>query len=149
MAEGTMDSIEVKASPDQVFAVAADLAAYPEWATGVKTIEILETDEQGRAARARFVVDGMVKEITYVLEYEYQAPARMTWVAEPGPDLKELEGSYTFTPTPEGRTEVVYALRVEPGFTVPGFLRRQAEKQLVGTALRGLRRRTELVYGAS
>ncbi len=63
--------------------------------------------------------------------------------AEPGPDLKELEGSYVFNEVADGRTEVVYGLKVEPSFTIPGFLRRQAEKQLVGTALRGLRKRVE------
>jgi len=42
-----------------------------------------------------------------------------------------------------GGTEVLYALRVEPAFTVPGFLRRQAEKQIVSSALRGLKKRAE------
>ena len=55
-------------------------------------------------------------------------------------NLKMLEGSYTFTPV-DGATEVVYALTVEPNFKVPGFVRRQAEKQIVTTALRGLRKR--------
>ena len=143
MAEGTVESIEVKGKPSDVFAVAADLAAYTEWATGVKEVEILETDERGRAHRARFVVDGMVKEITYTLVYSYDEPSSIRWEAEPGPDLKELEGSYVFNQVADGRTEVVYALKVEPSFTIPGFLRRQAEKQLVGTALRGLRKRVE------
>ncbi|MGH8927010.1 MAG: SRPBCC family protein [Acidimicrobiia bacterium] len=143
MAEGTVETIEIKAHPAQVFAVAADLASYPDWATGVKEIEVLETDEEGRAKRARFVVDGMVKEITYILRYTYDEPSSISWEAEPGPDLKELEGSYVFNETTDGRTEVVYGLKVEPSFTIPGFLRRQAEKQLVGTALRGLRKRVE------
>ena len=143
MAEGTVESIEIKATPAEVFAVAADLAAYTQWATGVKEIEILETDESGRAHRARFVIDGMVKEITYTLVYSYDEPASMRWEAEPGPDLKELEGSYVFNEVADDRTEVVYGLKVEPSFTIPGFLRRQAEKQLVGTALRGLRKRVE------
>jgi hypothetical protein len=47
----------------------------------------------------------------------------------------------------EGRTEIVYALRAEPAFTIPGFLRRQVEKQIVGTALRGLRERVGAVAG--
>lgn len=143
MAEGTVESIEVSAAPAEVFAVAADLESYHEWATGVKEVEVLEKDKRGRAARARFVVDGMIKEITYVLRYSYDEPNSMSWVAEPGPDLNELEGSYVFNDAGEGRTEVVYGLRVEPSFTIPGFLRRQAEKQLVGTALRGLRKRVE------
>ena len=143
MAEGTVESIEIKATRAEVFAVAADLARYTQWATGVREIEILETDDAGRAHRARFVIDGMVKEINYVLVYSYDDPASIQWVAEPGDDLKELEGSYFFNEVADGRTEVVYALKVEPSFTIPGFLRRQAEKQLVGTALRGLRKRVE------
>ena len=35
------------------------------------------------------------------------------------------------------------ALRVDPAFVVPGFLRRQAEKQIVSNALRGLKKRAE------
>jgi hypothetical protein len=35
----------------------------------------------------------------------------------------------------------VYALTVDTKFTIPGFIKRQAEKQIVNTALRGLRRR--------
>ena len=61
----------------------------------------------------------------------------------PNDDLTLLEGSYTFNAIDDATTEVVYALRVEPNFTVPGFLRRQAEKQIVGTALRGLKKRAE------
>ena len=147
MVEGTVESIEVSATPAQVFAVASDLDSYHEWATGVKEVEVLEKDKEGRPTRARFVVDGMIKEITYILKYTYDEPNSMSWVAEPGPDLNELEGSYVFNDGGEGRTEVVYGLRVEPAFTIPGFLRRQAEKQLVGTALRGLRKRVEKLAG--
>jgi uncharacterized membrane protein len=143
MPEGTVETIEIKASPAEVFSVASDLDSYPQWATGVKEVEVLEKDERGRAHRARFVIDGMIKEITYTLVYAYDEPNEMTWEAEPGPDLKELEGSYVFREVGEGRTEVVYGLKVEPSFTIPGFLRKQAEKQLVGTALRGLRKRVE------
>lgn len=143
MADATVQSIEIDADPAACFAVAADIAAYPEWATGVRSTEVLETDSEGRVKRASFVVDAMVKEISYVLAYRYDEPALIAWEAEPGPDLRELVGSYTFNPLDDGRTEVVYALRAEPAFTIPGFLRRQVEKQIVGTALRGLRQRVE------
>lgn len=147
MAEGTVQSIEVDAEPAACFAVAADVAAYPEWATGVRSTEVLETDEQGRPRRAAFVIDGMVKEISYVLAYTYDEPHSMSWTAEPGDDLKALDGSYNFKDLGDGRTEIVYALRAEPAFTIPGFLRRQVEKQIVGTALRGLRERVAAVAG--
>ncbi|MEK7253039.1 MAG: SRPBCC family protein [Actinomycetota bacterium] len=146
--EGTIRTSEASAPPEVVFSVAADLAAYPQWATGVATVEILETDAEGRAARARFEVDGFIKRISYELEYEYDAPHRISWRAVPGDDIKEMEGYYEFRPHDEG-TEIVYALRVQPTFVVPGFLRRQAEKQIVQAALRGLRRRAEERAGSA
>ncbi len=148
MAESTVQSIEIDATPETCFAVAADVASYPEWATGVRVTEVLETDEHGRAARAHFVIDGMVKEISYDLVYTYDEPGSISWKAEPGTDLKAMDGSYTFRSLDGNRTEVVYALRAEPAFTIPGFLRRQVEKQIVGTALRGLRERVEAVSGS-
>lgn len=141
MADSTVQSIEIDASPEQCFAVAADIAVYPEWATGIRSTEVLETDDEGRVAKAHFLVDGMIKEIAYTLVYRYEEPNLIAWRAIPGDDIRDMEGSYTFEDIGEGKTKVVYALRAEPAFTIPGFLRRQVEKQIVGTALRGLRQR--------
>jgi uncharacterized membrane protein len=141
--EGTVRTAESTATAEQLFAVAADLEHYPEWADGVKGVEILETDAAGRATAARFDVEAMVRRISYVLEYTYDPPHMITWTARPGADIEEMEGSYTFTATPDGGTEVVYALAVTPAFKVPGFLRSQAERHIVTTALRSLRRRAE------
>ena len=132
--------MEIDAPPEALYDVAADVASYPEWATGVKEVEVLELDESGRVSRARFVLEGFVKEIEYILEYTHDRPNVLSWVAEASDDLKMLEGSYQFTSLDDA-TEVVYSLAVEPNFTVPGFLRRQAERQIVNTALRGLRKR--------
>lgn len=140
MAEGTFQTLEIDATAEALYDVVADVAAYPEWASGVKEVEVLDTYPDGTVERARFVIEGFVKEIEYVLRYTHDRPHNVSWVAEEGKDLKMLEGSYQFTPK-DGATEVIYALRVEPAFTLPGFLRRQAEKQIVTTALRGLRKR--------
>ncbi|MCI0543204.1 MAG: SRPBCC family protein, partial [Actinobacteria bacterium] len=125
---------------EALYDVAADVASYPEWATGVKEVEVLDVDAAGRVDRARFVLEGFIKEIEYVLRYTHDRPHSLSWMAEESDDLKMLEGSYVFNPTDDG-TEVVYTLSVETKFTIPGFLRRQAEKQIVTTALRGLRKR--------
>lgn len=148
MADGTVQTIEIAAPPEAVFAVAADVTAYTEWADGVRDVEILESDADDRPRRARFVVDGMVKELTYVLVYEYDEPNLISWTAEPNDDLKQLVGSYEFTEMEDGGSSVVYALRAEIAFKIPGFLRRQVEKQIVGTALRGLRKRVEALRDA-
>ena len=141
--EGTVQTIEVTAPPDRVYAVALDLEAYPEWVNGVKSVDVLEEDDQGRPVRASFVADAMIKEIGYVLQYGYELEDGFSWIAEPGADIKAMEGSYEFKPLDDGGTEVVYALRVDPAFKVPGLLRRQAEKQIVSSALRGLKKRAE------
>ncbi len=141
--EGTVQKVEVSAEPQHVYEVALDLEAYPEWAGGVKAVSIIEEDEYGRPAQAAFVVDGMVKELSYVLDYDYDYDNGFAWKAIPNDDIRLLEGRYEFNELEDGGCEVVYALRVEPAFTVPGFLRRQAEKQIVGTALRGLKKRAE------
>ena len=109
----------------------------------MREVEILEHDEDNRPKRARFLVDAMIKEIAYDLDYVHEPPLRMSWTAVPGDDIRQMVGSYELIELEGGETDVVYALMVEPEFTVPGFLRRQAEKQLIGTALRGLKKRVE------
>jgi len=140
MTEGTFSRLEIDSSPESLYDVAADVAAYPDWASGVKEVEILQNDSDGQVDKARFVLDIGIKEIEYVLQYTHDRPNTLSWQAEENDDLRSLEGSYQFTPK-EDATEVVYSLSVEPNFTFPGFLRRQAEKQIVTTALRGLRKR--------
>jgi ribosome-associated toxin RatA of RatAB toxin-antitoxin module len=141
MTDGTFSALEIDASPEVLYDTAADVASYPEWASGVREVEILDTDAEGRVERARFVLEGFVKEIEYVLRYTHDRPQLLSWVAEECDDLRMLEGSYQFSPKDDGSTEVVYSLRVELNFNLPGFVRRQAEKQIVTTALRGLRKR--------
>jgi len=141
--EGTIRTTETSAPPDIVFGVAADLEAYPEWADGVVEVVVLERDDAGRPTLAAFVLDGFIKRISYELEYEYDSPHTISWKAVPGVDIKAMEGYYEFSPTDGGGTAIAYALRVAPNFAVPGFLRRQAEKQIVQAALRGLRLRAE------
>lgn len=140
MTEGTFQTLEIDAPAEALYDVVADVGKYAEWATGVKEAEVLETDDHGRVVRARFVLEGFIKEIKYVLRYNHDRPNSLSWTSEESDDLKMMEGSYTFKPS-DGATEVIYALSVEPKFTIPGFIRRQAERQIVTTALKGLRKR--------
>ncbi len=141
--EGTVQSIEVSSPAQHVYEVALDLEAYPDWATGVKSVDILDEDEYGRPMLVDFVAEAMIKEISYRLRYNYELESGFSWTAEPGSDITAMEGSYEFKELDDGSTEVLYALRVDPAFTIPGFLRKQAEKQIVSSALRGLKKRAE------
>ena len=142
-AEGTVQRVEVSAEPQHVYEVALDIEAYPSWADGVRSVAVVEEDEYGRPMKADFVVDAMDREVAYPLVYDFDYDNGFAWSAIPNDDIKLLEGRYEFNPMDSDDTEVVYALRIEPAFTLPGFLRKQAEKQIIGTALRGLKKRAE------
>lgn len=142
MAESVTDNIDVAATADEIFGVATDFAAYPEWNANIKRVEIKETDDDGRATTVWYEVDAKVRTITYTLGYDYSnAPDSFSWQLIDG-DVKELSGSYEFDEF-DDLTEVRYETRIEPGFPIPGFLKRQAEKQIVKGALADLKKRVE------
>jgi uncharacterized membrane protein len=142
MADSVKDSIDVQATAEQIFEVATDFEAYPEWNSNIKRVEIKEADEEGRATRVFYEVDAKVKTVTYTLEYDYSnAPESFSWDLVDG-SVKELSGSYSFDEF-DDVTEVQYETRIDPGFPLPGLLKRQAEKQIVRGALTDLKKRVE------
>lgn len=142
MAESVSDNIDIAASAADIFEVATDFAAYPEWNASIKRVEIKATDDEGRATEVFYEVDAKVRTMTYTLGYDYSgAPEAFSWDLIDG-DVKELSGSYEFDEF-DDITEVRYETRVDPGFPIPGFLKRQAEKQIVKGALADLKKRVE------
>jgi ribosome-associated toxin RatA of RatAB toxin-antitoxin module len=142
MAERVSDTIDIEASAQEIFDVASDFETYPEWNANIKNIEIKETDEEGYATQVWFEVDAKVRTVRYTLEYDYSnAPDSFSWDLVGG-DVKELSGSYGFDEF-EDVTEVTYELRIEPGFPLPGFMKRQAERQIMKGALEDLKKRVE------
>ncbi len=142
MAERVSDSIDVKASPGDIFEVAIDFERYPEWNPQIKAVEIRERDDEGRAVEVWYEVDARIKVVKYVLGYDYSdAPDSFSWDLIEG-DVKVLSGSYSFDEF-DDVTEVTYEMTIDPGFPVPGFLKRQAEKQIVRGALEDLKKRVE------
>ena len=142
MAESVKDTIDVEASALEIFEVATDFSNYPEWNADIKEVEVKETDGEGRATKVWFKVDARIKTLTYTLGYDYsEAPERFSWNLIDG-DVKELSGSYSFDEF-DAITEVQYETSIDPGFKLPGFLKRQAEKQIVRGALNDLKKRVE------
>lgn len=145
MAELTESSILIDAPAEAVLDVVADLEAYPQWATGLRSVRVLSEDE-GWADEAEFVLDaGMLKD-EYVLRYTWDvaedSSGVVSWTLVRGQVLSAMDGSYTLTPQ-GGRTEVSYRLAVEVAMRMPGMLRRKAERSIVTTALQDLKNRVE------
>ncbi|GAB3891437.1 SRPBCC family protein [Microbispora bryophytorum subsp. camponoti] len=143
MADRTSSSITIGAGRSTIMAVVADFPAYPEWAGQVKKAEVLETDADGRASRVRFVLDAGVISDEYVLGYDWDDDAGVSWrMAEAGKMVSGLTGSYRLTDN-GGGTEVTYDLAVDLKVPMIGMIKRKAEKVIVDTALKGLKRRVE------
>lgn len=143
MADRTTSSITVGADRAAVMAVIADFAAYPEWAGQVKEAEVLSTGADGRPETVRFVLDAGVISDAYTLGYTWQDDESVRWqVVEPGKMLAELAGSYQLTETGTG-TEVTYELSADLKVPMIGMIKRKAEKVIVDTALKGLKKRVE------
>jgi ribosome-associated toxin RatA of RatAB toxin-antitoxin module len=144
MAERSEGSTEIEATPAEVLEVITDFEAYPEWA-GVQESEVVETDAKGRATQVRMRVSQMGFEANYTLAYTYKPKgAGLEWTTvEASGVLKDLAGEYVLEPAGDGRTTVTYRLEMELGISLPGFLRRQGEKQVINTALGGLKKRVE------
>ncbi len=142
MADSVSDTIDIEATAEDIFAVATDLEKYPEWNANIKKVEIKETDDEGRATKVWMQVDAKIKTVSYTLEYDYSnAPESFSWQLLEG-DVKELSGSYEFDEF-DDVTEVRYETSIDPGFPMPGMLKRQAQKQIVKGALQDLKKRVE------
>ena len=142
MAEKIRDNIDIEAAAQAIFEVATDYESYPQWQSNIKRAEIKGIDDEGRATEVFYEVDAKIKKVTYTLRYDYtDAPMGFSWELLEG-DIKDLSGSYAFDEF-DDVTEVVYEMLVDPGFKVPGVLKRQAERQIVAGALRDLKKRVE------
>jgi hypothetical protein len=56
---------------------------------------------------------------------------------------KRQEGSYTLVETAPGSTEVTYAIAIDLSIPMLGMIKRKAEKVILDTALKELKKRVE------
>lgn len=143
MTEQTSSTITVGAPADEVMAVIADLKSYPEWTGSVRSVEVLETTDEGRPRRATFVLDAGVVKDTYTLEYAWRDDRQVSWSLVEAQMLTAMEGSYTLSPGSDGGTAVEYVLTLDLKIPMIGLLRRKAEKVITDTALKELKKRVE------
>ncbi|MFC4532231.1 SRPBCC family protein [Sphaerisporangium dianthi] len=143
MADRTTSSITIGADPSAIAAVIADFPAYPEWAGQVKSAEVLSVGEDGRPRTVRFVLDAGVITDEYTLGYRWHGDETIDWeMAESGKMLSALTGSYRLA-SAGGQTVVTYELAVDLKVPMIGMVKRKAEKVIVDTALKGLKKRVE------
>lgn len=150
MPEESTQSIVVDAAPADIMAVIADFPAYPVWAGSVKHAEVSMPGLDGRAKRVVMRIEnGPVRE-EYELEYIWNGDREVSWHLVRGQMQKAQRGSYTLVPLDNGTaagtvlaTEVIYNLTVDLHIPMLGMIKRKAERIVMDTALKELKRRVE------
>jgi ribosome-associated toxin RatA of RatAB toxin-antitoxin module len=142
MADQSTQSIVIDAPAADVMAVIADFPSYPQWVAAAKKVEVEETGDDGRARRAHFVLDAGAVKDDYVLEYTWEGDRQVSWTLVKGQMQKRQEGSYTLEET-DGGTEVTYRITIDLSIPMLGMIKRKAEKVILDTALKELKKRVE------
>lgn len=155
MADRTESSIVIAAAPGAILDVIADFDRYPEWAGEVKKAALISEDGDGWADQVEFTLSAGVIKDTYVLEYDWDVAEDGTgvvsWHLVTAQVLKAMNGSYTLEDITASdaaedliSTAVTYRLSVEVKIPMLGMLKRKAEKVIIDTALKELKKRVEV-----
>lgn len=150
MADKTSSTTTIDAPKPVIMSVIADFEAYPQWASGVRAAEVVQSGQDGRPARVRFTLDAGIIKDSYVLGYTWHGDDEVTWsLAERGSMISDMSGAYRLADKQDSATEVTYELSVGLAVPMPGMVKRRAEKTIIDTALKGLRSRVEHGAGES
>ncbi len=142
MADQASSTITIDAPLDDVLAVIADVERYPEWTGQIKSAEVLQQDDDGRPRQARFVMDAGVLKDEYVLAYDWNDSGVSWELVGKSAVQKSQKGSYALAPKGSG-TEVTYHLAVDISMPMLGMFKRKAEKMIMDSALKELKKRVE------
>ena len=139
-------TVEIDASIERCFEIAADLENAPEWQGSLLDVEILERDADKRGELVETKSNAKVKDVKAILRFSYDEPTRIEWVQEKG-ETKSLKGWWDFEDLGGGRTRATYALIVDPGRMLGMLLRGPMQNVvrdfLLGGAAEGLKEYAE------
>ena len=146
---GTLEasfSVEIAASRERCYEIAADIEAAPKWQGTLKRVEVLERDADGRPFVVNMTSDAGIKKVQSRLRFTYQPPDGIDWEQEKG-EVKWLTGSWRFEDAGDGRTRATYGLRADPGRILGLLLRGPVEGKvkelLTKGAAEGLKQEAE------
>jgi carbon monoxide dehydrogenase subunit G len=107
-------SAEINAPIEEVWKLVEDVEKAPDWQGGLKDVEALERDDQGRATLVESSSDAKVRTIKSTIRFSYDGPTKLTWTQEKG-ELKSVDGRWQLEDLGDGRTRATYSLDVELG----------------------------------
>jgi hypothetical protein len=144
MSEFSSSTISIDAPISEVGATLFAVASYPEWSGAFKKVDVLETDAQGRALKAKLTVDaGAVKDVVTLAFDWSEAPAKVTFSLEDANLLTKMDGAYLLKSLDADSTSVTYELSVGVSMPIPAMMITKQEKTTIDSALKQLKEHIE------
>ncbi len=144
MSDTSTSTVTIQATANEIQEVLANLAEYPSWSTTIKSVNVISTDDQGRATQVQVSVDAGALKDKPTLNYDWsKAPNRLEFSLEDADLLTEMSGAYIIKDNGDDTTDVTYELTVGLSMPVPAVMRRKAEKSTIDLTLKQLKEKLE------
>jgi uncharacterized membrane protein len=140
MSDLSSSTITIEAPLADVQGALFALDQYPTWSSAIKSSEVVERDDQGRAIKVKMTIDaGMMKD-RVILDYDWsQAPGQLSFSLDDADLLTGMDGSYSIKAIDDDTTQVTYQLGVSLSMPIPAMMRQKAEKATIDQALAQLK----------
>ena len=140
MSDSSRSTITIDAPLAAVTEALFALENYPKWSSSIKSVEVVNRDDQGRALKVKMTIDaGMMKD-RVILDYDWsEAPARLSFSLDDADLLTGMDGAYIMKSIDDESTEVTYELTVSLSMPIPAMMRQKAEKTTIDQALAQLK----------
>ena len=144
MSDFSSSTISIDAPIAEVGATLFAVASYPDWSGAFKKVDVLESDSEGRALKAKLTVDaGAVKDVV-TLAFDWSAaPAKVTFSLEDANLLTKMDGAYLLKSLDADTTSVTYELSVGLSMPIPAMMITKQEKSTIDSALKQLKEHIE------
>jgi hypothetical protein len=144
MSDFSSSTITIEAPIAEVGATLFAVASYPDWSGAFKKVDVLATDDQGRATKAKLTVDaGAVKDVV-TLDFDWsQSPSKVTFSLDDANILTKMDGVYLLKSLDAESTSVTYELSVGLSMPIPAMMIAKQEKSTIDSALKQLKEHLE------
>lgn len=134
------ESIEIKATPKECYAVVSDFESYPEFVEGTSEVKII--GRSGTKTTVAYTLD-MIKKVHYTLDHLGKPGKLLAWSLVEGDFMKKNQGQWTFEEVKKGITRAIYSIDIELGLFVPGTIERKLVTHHLPEMLTSFKKRIE------
>ncbi len=127
---------DVDAPPSVIMDILRDVESLPAWSGPHKSVEILDSFDDGSPKRVKVAVSMAGITDHEVIEYSW-TDSSCTWQLVESEQLKDQRGKYTVTET-AGGSHVAFELEADLKIKLPGMVVKRAQKMAVDIAKKGI-----------